>query len=221
MQCNGVLRQCYLECGCSQLWGTSPSAFMVTSASASALWNVNSFTWSNIFNPNFTLLQHEKFRLLADAERLYPLWRPGGYNFFFHFLVFDISNPKVGASKWEEDDTMMLLPMLFSWHLIANLLIQVFVFFCISISTRELMLILSSWWTWFQGGWLLLTRMKSLGGKQDDDYSRWPRSEIRSLMVSFSGYSWRKCPTLTTSWFFQTCLPPKMGPSTISLVNQY
>ena len=91
---------------------------------------------------------------------------------------------------------------------------------------RELMLILSSWrsgcwWSWFQGGWLLLTRMKSLGGKQDDDYSRWPRSEIRSLMVSFSGYSWRKCPTLTTSWFFQTCLPPKMGPSTISLVNQY
>jgi len=53
---------------------------------------------------------------------------------------------QVGASKWEEDDTMMLLPMLFSWHLIANLLIQ--------------------------GGWLLLTRMKSLGGKQDDDYSR-------------------------------------------------
>ena len=32
---------------------------------------------------------------------------------------------KVGASKWEEDDTMMLLPMLFAWHLIANLLIQV------------------------------------------------------------------------------------------------
>ena len=32
---------------------------------------------------------------------------------------------KVGASKWEEDDTMMLLPMLFAWHLIANLLLQV------------------------------------------------------------------------------------------------
>ena len=32
---------------------------------------------------------------------------------------------KVGASKWEEDDTMMLLPMLFAWHLIANLLVQV------------------------------------------------------------------------------------------------
>ena len=35
---------------------------------------------------------------------------------------------KVGASKWEEDDTMMLLPMLFAWHLIANLLLQVKIF---------------------------------------------------------------------------------------------
>ena len=63
--------------------------------------------------------------------------------FFFQFLIFDISNPKVGASKWEEDDTMMLLPMLFSWHLIANLLIQVFVFFCISTSTTE-----NKCWCW-------------------------------------------------------------------------
>ena len=37
----------------------------------------------------------------------------------------------MGASKWEEDDTMMLLPMLFSWHLIANLLIQVLCIFCV------------------------------------------------------------------------------------------
>jgi len=54
---------------------------------------------------------------------------------------------QVGASKWEEDDTMMLLPMLFAWHLLANLIVQ--------------------------GGWLLLTRMRSVGGKQDDDYSRY------------------------------------------------
>merc|ERR1719370_225069 len=39
-----------------------------------------------------------------------------------------------------------LLPMLFAWHLIANLLLQ--------------------------GGWLLVTRLRSVGGKQDDDYSR-------------------------------------------------
>ena len=26
---------------------------------------------------------------------------------------------------WEEDSTMMFLPMLFSWHLLANLLLQV------------------------------------------------------------------------------------------------
>ena len=83
---------------------------------------------------------------------------------------------KVGASKWEEDDTMMLLPMLFAWHLIANLLLQVKIFnecndkeqMYSSGYMKTTLLIIRP-----QGGWLLVTRLRSVGGKQDDDYSRW------------------------------------------------
>jgi len=38
--------------------------------------------------------------------------------------AFILYPERVGLAQWEEDNTMMLLPMLFSWHLLGNLLLH-------------------------------------------------------------------------------------------------
>jgi len=60
--------------------------------------------------------------------------------------AFILYPERLGLQVWEEDSTMMFLPMLFSWHLLANLLLQ--------------------------GFWLLVTSRSEEAAKEKYTYSR-------------------------------------------------